>query len=310
MAALDGKRPVGMRVLRVLVTAALLIALGWWLDADALIARFADLRISWLLVALAISVPQMALLAFRWRLTAQRLGLHMTFGSALREYYLGCFLNQILPGGWLGDASRAWRHGRSSPEARVGPAVRAVILERVSGQVVMTAIAALSLASLPLMFGTGRPAALILGGLGVVGILVVLGLVSGKLPGAGVLATLWREARTALLARDVVAVQLGSSALVTFSYLGTYIVAARAVGVDTPFGTLLPLIAPVLFSMLIPVTVAGWGVREAAAAGLWSAVGLTAEDGVAISAAYGLIVLVSTLPGAIVLSNSGPALRG
>ena len=65
--------------------------------------------------------------------------------------------------------------------------------------------------------------------------------------------------------------------------------------------TLLPLVAPVLVSMLLPVTVAGWGVRETAAATLWGAVGLASADGVAISVAYGLLVLLSSLPGALVL---------
>ena len=68
---------------------------------------------------------------------------------------------------------------------------------------------------------------------------------------------------------------------------------------------LAPLIAPVLMSMLIPVSIAGWGVREATAAGLWIVVGLTAEDGVAISAAYGLLVLLSSLPGALFLLTAG-----
>ncbi len=46
---------------------------------------------------------------------------------------------------------------------------------------------------------------------------------------------------------------------------------------------------------------AGWGVREGAAAVLWGAVGLSAVDGVAISVAYGLLVLFSTLPGGLIL---------
>jgi uncharacterized membrane protein YbhN (UPF0104 family) len=296
------------RVLRVLVTAALLLALGWWLDAQALAARFAELRWPWVALALAISVPQMALLAYRWRLTAKRLGMAITFRSALSEYYLGCFLNQVLPGGWLGDASRAWRHGRAGPETGMGPAVRAVILERASGQVVMGAVAALSLASLPLAFGAARPGALLLGAVGVLGAVSAWRMLADRRP-RGPLAALWRDARVALLAPDVVGVQLVTAALVIASYLGTYLVAARAVGVSTPLAMLLPLVAPVLLSMLIPATVAGWGVREAAAAGLWSAVGLTALDGVAISATYGLLVLVSTLPGALVLLTSSRGRR-
>src|SRR5688500_15505184 len=143
-------------LLRLAVSAGLLAALAWILDGDALIDRLTDLEPIWVLIALAISLPQMALLAFRWRLTAARLGLALPFGTALSEYYLATFLNQLLPGGVMGDVSRAWRHGRAVPEmapagavatpallpaGALGPAVRAVILERASGPVVMAAAA-------------------------------------------------------------------------------------------------------------------------------------------------------------------------
>ena len=102
--------------------------------------------------------------------------------------------------------------------------------------------------------------------------------------------------------------QLITSAVVVACYVGTYLVSARAIGIHTPFLTLVPLVAPVLVTMLVPVTIAGWGVREGAAALLWGGIGLAAIDGVAISLAYGLLVLLSTLPGGVVLAL-GRALR-
>ncbi|WP_330218003.1 hypothetical protein [Marinobacter similis] len=53
--------------------------------------------------------------------------------------------------------------------------------------------------------------------------------------------------------------------------------------------------------MVIPLTVAGWGVREGAAAVLWPLAGLPAEQGVALSVAYGALVLISSFPGLAVL---------
>ena len=79
------------------------------------------------------------------------------------------------------------------------------------------------------------------------------------------------------------------------------VAAARAVGVETPMPILLPLVAPVLMAMLVPMTVAGWGARAGAAAALWAAVGLPGAEGVAVSVAYGLLVLFASVPGAVVL---------
>jgi hypothetical protein len=204
----------------------------------------------------------------------------------------------VLPGGVLGDASRAWRQ-RS--QVGFGPAVRAVILERASGQVVMCAVAALSLASMPLFFGVGWRTALLSFG-GALGV-VALGLLMAHWRRAigSPKPSWWRDAHSALLARDVLGAQVAISVFVVLSYVCVYLAAARAIGVSTPAADLLPLVAPVLVSMLIPVSVAGWGVREAAAAGLWGLVGLTAVDGAAASAAYGIVVLASSLPGALFL---------
>jgi len=282
------------------VSVALLTLLAWQLDASAVVDRLTGFDGRWALLAVAISLPQIGLLAYRWRFTAGRLGLDLPFGTALREYYLAIFLNQVLPGAVLGDVSRAWRHGRAGPERRIGPAARAVILERASGQVVMGVVAALSLASLPLAFNV-VPTPVALATLGVVIAVLAALFAFRRRPRDGPLAILGRDVRVALLARDALPAQLISSTLVVGTYLATYVVAARAVGVSTPLWTLLPLVAPVLLSMLIPTTVAGWGVREATAAALWGAVGLTVVDGVAISAAYGILVLVSSLPGAFVL---------
>ncbi len=63
----------------------------------------------------------------------------------------------------------------------------------------------------------------------------------------------------------------------------------------------------VLLAMAIPLSVAGWGIREGAAALVWQAAGLDAAEGVAASVSYGLVVLLSTLPGALVLQRRKPA---
>ena len=96
-------------VWRVAVSLGLLLALGWWLDVGALAARLAGMRPGWVALALAISLAQVAVLAWRWCYTARCLGVDLSFSAAWREYYLSIFLNQVLPGGVMGDVSRVWR---------------------------------------------------------------------------------------------------------------------------------------------------------------------------------------------------------
>lgn len=290
-----------LRVVRLCVSVGLLIALAAWLDVGQIAERLRGMRPSWVGLALALSVVQVVVSAWRWRFTAGRLGIELPFSVALREYYLAMFLNQVIPGGVVGDVSRAWRHARagSTPQSAGGSAVRAVILERASGQVVMAIVATLSLAALPLSFGAGWWWSVLAASVARVGLWVWLR--GRRLGGTSLVDRFWRDAQVALFSGSAFPLQFASSTVVVVTYLMTYLVAARAIGVDTSAWVLLPLVAPVLLTMLVPVTVAGWGVREGAAATLWGVAGLTVVDGVAISVAYGLVVLLSTLPGALVL---------
>lgn len=295
---------------RLAVSVALLWAVSRRVDVGGVLARLADLAPGWVALGLAITVAQVALLAWRWRYTADRLGVELSLRAAVSEYYLGILLNQLLPGGVAGDVGRAWRHARAEP--RAGPAVRAVILERASAQMVMTLTAAGSVAALPWAPASVR--------VGAVAMAVVLAAAAAAWlapsPSAdrdSALGRLRMDARRALLARDALAPQLSSALLVVASYIVVFAVAARAIGTAAPASTLLPLVAPVLMTMLVPVTIAGWGIREAAATALWGLAGLAPEEGAAVSVAYGLLVLVSSAPGLLVLTGvvvGGPGRRG
>lgn len=286
-------------LLRVAASVATLWLVARWVDASAVLAQLRELRVGWVALALAVSIAQVGLLAVRWRYTAARLGLDLPLREAWAEYYLGIFVNQVLPGGILGDVSRAWRHARSS--ARTGPAVRAVVLERGSAQLVMIAVAAVSALFLPPSVGAARSMGLAAASVVVGATLLALLLRADADSAAGKMLA---DARQAYLPGDAFALQLTTAVLVVGSYVAVFVIAARALGIDAPLSTVVPLVAPVLMTMLIPVTVAGWGLREGAAAALWSAAGLSAEEGAAVSVAYGLFVLVSSLPGLIVLIRS------
>ena len=295
-------------VLRAAVSIGLLAGLAWWLDLGTVVSGLAQMRFGWVLLAVAISVVQVAVLAWRWRFTAGCLGVDLSYTAAWREYYLSIFLNQVMPGGVVGDVSRAWRQARVQTRQRepAGPAVRAVIFERLSAQAVMTAVALVSLLALPVIVNRGSR--LVLFGAGAVAVLIVIAMVvwmRRQSSAQSLVGQVLADLDAAHLSGPVFAAQLVSAAIVVGTYLGTYLTAARAVGMDTPLPVLLPLVAPVLMSMLIPVTVAGWGLREGAAAVLWGAVGLTAADGVLVSVAYGLLVLIGSLPGALFLMRPG-----
>ncbi|WP_373002257.1 lysylphosphatidylglycerol synthase transmembrane domain-containing protein, partial [Marinobacter sp.] len=241
------------------------------LDAGALwqeLARFSPLI---LIPALVLTVFQVALSAWRWRYTVERLGLPLAYGAAIREYYLATFLNQVLPGGVLGDVNRAWRHGTGAGERL--SAVHGVAIERLSGQLVLVLVVAISVGWL---LGSGRlqaspwPGGLWLGvSVVLVGVVLWLALNTEI---AGYLQRLRRDVYRSLLNRAVLPVQFGSSLLVLASYLGVFLCLAWGAGyLDSMASTavIAALCSILLLSMVVPLTVAGWGIREGAAAVLW-----------------------------------------
>ena len=302
---------------RLAASLGLMAALLFWLEPQTLAAAFAAPEPIWLLAALALSFPQVALSAWRWRLTANRLGAPLRFGEALREYYVATFLNQILPGGVMGDAARAWRHARlSRTEAMEGAPVglaawHAVLIERASGQLALLLVVLATLlvsselqtASVRLFApsaGDSNPSVLLAFAL----LLALLGVALWR--GRGHVARFRRAVQEALLARDVFLRQLIASLLIVASYVGVYLCCMRMIGIDTPLATAAPLVPWVLLAMAIPLSIAGWGVREGAAALVWQAAGLDPAQGVAISISYGVIILLSSLLGALMLLRRGP----
>jgi hypothetical protein len=62
----------------------------------------------------------------------------------------------------------------------------------------------------------------------------------------------------------------------------------------------------ILLAMGIPANIGGWGPREGVAAWAFGAAGLGAAEGLATAVAYGVLVLVANLPGALVLILARP----
>jgi uncharacterized membrane protein YbhN (UPF0104 family) len=91
-----------------------------------------------------------------------------------------------------------------------------------------------------------------------------------------------------------------ASALIVAGHAITFLIAARTAGTTAPIAQLLPLAMLAMMAMVLP-SVGGWGPREGVTAWAFGAAGLGAQHGVATGVVYGAMVLVASLPGAVVL---------
>lgn len=289
---------------RICVTLVLLGLLWHLTDGPQVLALLAQVEWPWLLAALAMAHGQVLLSALRWRLTAAQLDQPLRKADAIGEYYLSQFINLAVPGGVLGDAGRALRQRHQAGMLR---AAQAVVLERLVGQMTLFAV----------MFCGVIGAIIVPGGLYLPGwvndlvgwlalcVIALAGLGAGLMqlrgPVARAAAGFLAALRRAVLARGVWPRQMGLSIAILACNLGSFAFCAAATGSDLGFVAAVTILPLILTAMMIPLSVGGWGLREGAAAALWPVLAAPAEAGIAASIAFGLVILVASLPGVWVL---------
>jgi len=299
----------GTAAWRWLATAVLLGALFLLVDTTALWRELQRIPLWVVLPAVLLSAVQVVISSWRWRYTGKRLGLSIGLLDAVQEYYLATFINQVLPGGVLGDVNRALRHGAKAGKRQ--KAAHAVAIERLSGQLVLALVVGLGLGVLwqaNVFTPSLADSSVAIGWLPIIFLLALAGSLllfrrySARFK--AYLAALRDDVRQALFSWPALPLQLMSSLLVMASYLAVFLllaVAADYVNSAAAAAVLLALCSVLLLSMVVPLTVAGWGIREGAAALLWPLAGLPAEQGVALSVGYGALVFIGSCPGALVL---------
>nr|WP_157880623.1 lysylphosphatidylglycerol synthase transmembrane domain-containing protein [Streptomyces sp. Root1310] len=286
-------------------TVAGVVILGvllWRLGTGVFMDGLRRIDVPTLLVGLGIGAVTTVFSAWRWALVARGLRIRLPLGPAVADYYRALFLNAALPGGVLGDVHRAVRHGQSAGD--VGRGVRAVVLERTAGQLVLAVAGVTVLLTLPspVMQDVRHIAPLVLlAGVGALAVLLAVRMNSSAPRRDGRLRAGLAEAREGLLSRRNGPGVAVSSAVVLAGHLGMFVVAARVAGSDASVLELLPIAVLALLAMGLPLNVGGWGPREGVTAWAFGAAGLGASTGLAVAVVYGVLSFVAALPGAVVL---------
>lgn len=283
--------------------AVILGALLWRLGTGVLVDGLRRIDAVTVLAALGIGVVTTVLSAWRWQLVARGLRIRLALGPAVADYYRALFLNAALPGGILGDVHRAVRHGQSAGDLRRG--VKAVVLERVAGQLALAVLAVVVLPTLPSPVRAEARDFAPLVALGLAGALAVVLAVRmnhASARRAGGLRTALGEARQGLFSRRGGPGIALSSAVVLAGHVVMFVVAARVAGSAASAVQLVPLAVLALVAMGLPLNVGGFGPREGVTAWAFGAAGLGASTGVAVAVVYGVLSFVASLPGAVVLA--------
>ncbi len=295
-----------MALVKLAVSAALI---GWCLrsvDPGELAAAFATIDPRAALACLAFLVAHTLLCAWRWRLVGRALGLAGPAPrDAVRWMAFSVTLSQVLPSTVGGDAYRIAVLGR---QEGVAAAARCVIHDRLSGLWVLAALAGAAAAATAALAGPAGGALGAAPGFAALGGLVLAFVAAVPLAAwIGVHAEasrLWRMVRSPA----ILATSLGIHAMT----LAAVAVLCMGFKPGAPLWWQMALLTPAaMLAAAVPVSVGGWGVREAALVALAAAFAIPQSDALAVSIAFGVMMLANGVIGALLwAADPGSSRRG
>ena len=291
---------------KIFASAGLLYLALRGIDFGQVKARLSNINFAWMMAATAVALFQLWLGAVRWRDVTGVCGTDLPLSQAFRYNFIGAFFNQTLPSAIGGDAVRLMLLGRSDAGWRV--ATYSVFIDRAIG---LIALAVLVLATLPLSWQ------LILDEKGRYAI-VLLGLASIG-AGAGFLLLAWLPwpwldswfptrhlracsavanrvifGRKTALRIAVVSITIHLLAVVMIWMIAQSILAAGQPA------QLLALVPPVMLITMLPISIAGWGLREATMMVAFGYAGLPQADGLTVSLLFGTMIFAIGAAGGLV----------
>lgn len=272
-------------------------------------AILTSLQIPLFIVSLGVYIGLQVICSYRWQQLLRAERIQEGFPRILRLYFEGMFFSLFLPTGVGGDLVRGYRLSRSyAPSV----AFASIFVERLIGFSVLLVVAAMGVA----LDATARqdPALVLVVLLGLGGIAFGLGIaLDGRLVASlfrlldrmrlhrlqGVLERFYqavlqyRGHRQALLKAMALSLPV-QGGLILICYL-----LAKAVGLQIPLAYFILFEPLVVLASMLPISLAGLGVREGMAVYLLGKIGVAPAAALSVSLSFFLLVALGSLPGGL-----------
>ena len=311
--AAQKKKRLAAAVAKSAVSVGLLWALFSIYDIGAALERIASIDPVWTAAAFTAFFLSIVVAAARWGAVLRALGVKVPLPTLTSLIIMSVFFNQTLPSNLGGDAMRIWRLFRRGAGLQL--AVGSILLDHVMS---MVGLALLVLVALPwaamlitdstIVFVLVGIVLAVFSGLGVLLVLdraffAVLRFLPSRLLDA--VLQLSRDARTVLLARRVIGPLLLLSVATHLCGVMMMTALAYGLGIAVDLGAFMVLVPPAVLASLVPLSFAGWGVREGAMIALMGSIGIVPEEALALSVAFGVLLLIGSLPGGLLWLVTG-----
>jgi uncharacterized protein (TIRG00374 family) len=300
---------------RLIITAGLLAVVAMSIDWTALDDSLAGAAWGWFALGTGGIVLALLIGALRWHVLLHHAQLPTAPRQTLRAYGIGIFSNNFLPTGFGGDVVRAWLVARSgNPLAR---SFTSVAVDRAVALVSLFAIGWLGLALSPVTV-PGKLLAPFAGATAGTVLITILALVvlrrrglSRFLPSmvrpwaSEVARTLRKYGRDHRLQMEALILSVAFQALM-ITALWTM---TKALQLDVSPVALAVVMPLVLIATLMPISVAGFGVREGVYIVLLGELGVSASEATLLSLFSVAALAIASLPGGLAILMGGELAR-
>lgn len=240
----------------------------------------------------------------RWRIALKQLDVDIGFANGLRLLFVGYFFNQTLPSSVGGDFFRIWLINRTGVPLR--SSVASVLADRIAallGLLVLCIILAPVLSGILGMQVALQAVLVCLLLFGAAGFFIKFG---DRIPWISLsfvplrhLTELLRGLKLVFGKTSPVAKMIALSALIHFISGFSVFLIAKSISINIAAMTCISLFPFIILATVLPISFAGWGVREGAAILAFGLVGVSPEDALSISVLLGVVLAINGIPGGI-----------
>ncbi|MGB5062964.1 MAG: lysylphosphatidylglycerol synthase transmembrane domain-containing protein [Candidatus Competibacter sp.] len=260
-----------------------------------------QVKLDLLVVALVVQFGSTTVSAYRWQLIMNNLHFDQPFSFYWHSYFKAMFFNQGLPTSIGGDAVRVL--DMASQGFRKRDALYGIILDRVSGLAALMVLNLLACIFNPdLLPVQVYHVTLALVAIGTIFVVLIASLKYfiwlDNYPQLAIVKAVSARLHQAFLFNRVLL--LVSSLLIPLLAMLVFFIIGWALNLRYDLVTYFVIVPPAIYLTIIPISLAGWGVREGALVGLFSLIGADKPTILTMSIIYGFTLIIISLPGLIV----------
>jgi uncharacterized protein (TIRG00374 family) len=300
----------GLIALKLIASICLLAWLVFNMDLQEVLAIVSDAHVSALVLAALVLLLQSLIGGFRWSLMLRAIGVRMSIRMASVYFWISMFFSQVLPGAIGGDVARVLCARSAGISLR--NSFTSVAAERILTLYALFLIAAFFSVIFPKEYSYfgGRNIFILLLAITTLGLLMLRNLngyifeaLLARIPAriSGLLAELSHYFKNTTTVSNVLIVAIiGHLNLAVVIYL-----IFVSFGAPISLELCLVIVPPILLLSVLPISVGGWGVREAAMVGGFSAVGIGPSTALVVSVTFGLLNMIVAIPGGVLFVTLG-----